>query len=239
MNYRHTPHTHTCACQWANTVQKVQVTGERSRLLLDITTTAGSINRCGYHTCLGARKHAVPTKTPGRFFLLMKTREGALHNVWILKRTLISFTWRPLDASLTSCILCCAVSGSTQRHKQGHVISGTQLTWLWLTSWLLPSSIFLVPEMFIKANNLSKVIASALSKGLQNQFLKQWAEGLSPCCLCASQRRWGSLPILQPSVNLTELFSWTNWLNYFLHRCCCGLSLVCLFSLFLFFTPSL
>lgn len=155
------------ACQWANTVQKKQVTGERSRLLLDITTT-GSINRCGYHTCLGARKHAVETNTPGRFFLQMKTREEALYNVWILKRTQISFTWHPSGASLTSCILCCAASSSTQRHKQGHVISGTQLTWLWLTGWLLPSSVFFLYQKCL----LKLIIWVMLSQLLWVRFCK-------------------------------------------------------------------
>lgn len=159
----------------------------------------------------------------------MKAREEALHEVWILTETHIFYK----VASLTSCIFHCAPSDSAQRYKQAHRPSGIRLLWLPLANQLSPNSVLLVPEIFIKANNVSKTIPAALSKGLQNQFFKQQTEGLSTCCLCASWR-WGSLPILQPSVNLTELFSWTNWVNYLLHRCCCGLSLVCLFSLFCF-----
>lgn len=167
----------------------------------------------------------------------MKAREGALHKSGSSEALASLSGWHPSGASLTSCLFGCAASGSAQRHERAHRLSGMQLSWLLLASRLLPNSGFLVPEIPIKANNLSKVIPAALSKGLQNQLFKQRTEGLSPHCLYASRRRWGSLPILQPLVNLTELFSWTNWVNYLLHRC--GLSLVCLFSLFLVFTPSL
>lgn len=92
-------------------------------------------------------------------------------------------------------------------------------------SWILSKFILLVLEILTKASNLGKVIPADLRDSLKSQFLKQQTEGLSSCCLYISLRRWGNLPILQPSVNLTELFSWTNWVNYFLNTCCCGLSL--------------
>lgn len=158
------------------------------------------------------------------------TRSGSSEGLTSLSRR------HPSGASLTIFTFC-AASGNAQGYEWAHGLSEAWLSWLWLASRLLPNTILLVPEILIKANNLSKVIPAALSKGLQNWFFKQRTERLSLRCLCASRRRWGSLPILQPSVILTELFSWTNWVNYLLHRWCCGLSLVCLFSPFLFFTP--
>lgn len=58
-----------------------------------------------------------------RYLLLLGVWDGALHEVWILTGTHISFRMAPL----ANCIFCCAAPDSAQRRKRAHRLSRMQL----------------------------------------------------------------------------------------------------------------